>query len=177
MPASRHQRHLVYVFLNHFSRAACWQRAAGQCLCPCSPWQGGPGLYLSGTQPFPWILEMVTAAVCPSELLVCTCSQGNSFKYGNSEHPIRYPSARGQSRGSQSAIPNLHIYAVSLIMYYAALIPIICVCLFSRTERGDSPRRRINQRAIHRSHIALGCNYKYFYLKGFALKKINFARF
>lgn len=168
-------RYLVYVFFKSFLWS-CWlAESCRAVLVPLLPISGGLSHIHSAS--YPWILEMVAAAVCPSELLVCTCSQGNSFKYGNNEHPIRYPSARGQSRGSQSAISNLHIYAVSLIMYYAALIPIICVCLFSRTERGDSPRRRINQRAIHRSHIALGCNYKYFYLKGFALKKINFARF
>lgn len=77
-----------------------------------------------------------TPAALP-ELFVCTCSQGNSLKYGNNEHPISYYSVRGYSHGSQSGIANLHIYAVSLIMYYAALIPIICVRLFSRTERKD----------------------------------------
>lgn len=71
------------------------------------------------------------------ELFVCICSQENSFKYGDNEHPISYHSVQGYSHGSQSAIANLHIYAVSLIMYYAALIPIICVRLFSRTERKD----------------------------------------
>lgn len=93
-------------------------------------------------QPFPVILE--TVILMPErmqsallELFVCTCSQGNSFKYGNNEHPISYHSVQGYSCGSQSAIANLHIYAVSLIMYYAALIPIICVRLFSRTERKD----------------------------------------
>lgn len=125
--------------------------------------------------PFPVAVErifFVPETMQPSllELFVCTCSRGNSFKYGNNEHPISSHSVRGYSRGSQSAIANLHIYAVSLIMYYAALIPIICVRLFSRKERKDQPGRRINQRAIHGSRFALGCNYKYFDLKGFALK-------
>lgn len=111
------------------------QGARELCVVPrgCT-WQiRRPFPVLSGTV----VLTPGTMRAALLELFVCTCSQGNSFKYGNNEHPISYHSVRGYSRGSQSAIANLHIYAVSLIMYYAALIPIICVRLFSRTERKD----------------------------------------